>query len=60
MRGVPNIQGKGIYMILNLVDCKVYVGQAKNFNKRNHFNQLISNRDNFLDYSQIIMTKKNQ
>lgn len=46
MRGVPNIQGKGIYMILNLVDCKVYVGQAKNFNKRNHFNQLISNRDN--------------
>lgn len=30
----------GVYLILNVLDCKVYVGQAKNFNNRSHLDVL--------------------
>lgn len=36
----------GIYIILNIVDCKVYVGQASKFNNRDHIWELEHGRDN--------------
>ncbi len=36
----------GVYVILNIIDCKVYIGQAKNFNNRDHFQQLENGNDN--------------
>lgn len=39
-------QYSGIYGILNIVDWKVYVGQAKKFNKRDHIAELEKNQDN--------------
>ena len=36
----------GIYAIVNIMDNKVYVGQAKKFNNRDHFLQLKKGNDN--------------
>lgn len=36
----------GIYIFLNVLECKVYVGQAKKFNKRDHFKILEDGKDN--------------
>ena len=36
----------GIYVILNILDWKAYVGQAKNFNKRDHMYELEKGYDN--------------
>ncbi|HIR13056.1 MAG TPA: hypothetical protein IAB31_03920, partial [Candidatus Choladousia intestinavium] len=36
----------GIYVILNLIDCKAYVGQAKNFSNRTHTLELYGGNDN--------------
>ena len=38
--------GRGIYIILNILDCKVYVGQAKRFWKRTHLETLQRGKDN--------------
>lgn len=35
----------GIYAIVNIMDSKVYVGQAKEFNNRDHFLQLKKGND---------------
>ena len=36
----------GIYVILNVLDCRIYVGQAKNFNNRSHLDELEKGIDN--------------
>lgn len=36
----------GIYIFLNVLECKVYVGQANKFNKRDHFKILEDGKDN--------------
>lgn len=36
----------GIYIILNIMDCKAYVGQADDFNKRTHVDVLEQGKDN--------------
>lgn len=36
----------GIYLIVNIIDCKVYVGQTKNFDNRTHSYELFNGNDN--------------
>ena len=36
----------GIYIILNLIDCKVYVGESKNLYNRTHSYELFNGKDN--------------
>lgn len=40
------VNESGVYIILNLVDCKAYVGKAKKLNSRNHLPDLIKRIDN--------------
>lgn len=36
----------GVYIILNVLECKAYVGQAKKFGNRTHLSDLAGGRDN--------------
>ena len=36
----------GIYLILNILECKAYIGQAKKFSKRTHVENLARGNDN--------------
>lgn len=40
------VNESGVYIILNPVDCKAYVGQAKTLNTRNHLPDLMKGIDN--------------
>ncbi len=44
MRDMAN--RSGIYVIVNIMDCKAYVGQARNFSKRSHIAELAQGTDN--------------
>lgn len=39
-------KNNGVYIILNLIDCKVYVGESENLYNRTHSYELFNGRDN--------------
>lgn len=49
----------GIYAIVNIMDSKVYVGQAKEFNNRDHFLQLKKGNDTKRLQMLIMIVRKN-